>query len=83
MIFPLRRGVAFLTVPRVVRRIISFTMDTILALPGLHLTDRQVFLYMTQRTHHTQAAAAAIAGISGRDRPEPGETVQNPGGASG
>jgi len=35
-------------------------------MPGLHLTDRQVRLYMTQRPHHTQAAAAAIAGISDR-----------------
>jgi hypothetical protein len=35
-------------------------------MPGLHVTDTQVRLYMTKRTHHTQAAAAAMAGISER-----------------
>ena len=48
----------------------SFTIDTIFAMPGLHLTDRQVLLYMNHRTHHTQAAAAAIAGISERSARE-------------
>ena len=35
-------------------------------MPGLHITDRQVRLYMTKRPHLTQAAAAAIAGFSER-----------------
>ena len=35
-------------------------------MPGLHVTDTQVRLYMTKRTQHTQAAAAAMAGISER-----------------
>ena len=52
--------------PRVVRRIVFLTTDMILAMPGLHITDRQVVLYMSHRTHRTQSAAAAIAGISPR-----------------
>ena len=35
-------------------------------MPGLHVTDTQVRLYMNKRTRHTQAAAAAMAGISER-----------------
>ena len=35
-------------------------------MPGLHVTDTQVRLYMTKRTQHSQAAAAAMAGISER-----------------
>ncbi len=35
-------------------------------MPGLHVTDTQVRLYMSKRTQHTQAAAAAMAGISER-----------------
>ena len=35
-------------------------------MPGLHITDRQVRLYMTKRPHLTQVAAAAIAGFSER-----------------
>jgi hypothetical protein len=42
-----------------------FLTDTS-AMPGLHVTDTQVRLYMTKRTQHTQAAAAAMAGISER-----------------
>src|ERR1017187_8704947 len=36
------------------------------AMPGLHVTDTQVRLYMTKRTQHTQSAAAAMSGISER-----------------
>ena len=35
-------------------------------MPGLHVTDTQVRLYMSKRSHHTQVAAAAMAGISTR-----------------
>ena len=35
-------------------------------MPGLHVTDTQVRLYMNKRTRHTKAAAAAMAGISER-----------------
>lgn len=35
-------------------------------MPGLHITDQQVHRYMSQRRHHTQAVAAAKAGISER-----------------
>lgn len=35
-------------------------------MPGLHLSDQQVHRYMVQRRHHTQAVAAAKAGISER-----------------
>lgn len=35
-------------------------------MPGLHISDQQVLRYMTQRRHHTQAVAAAQAGISER-----------------
>jgi hypothetical protein len=35
-------------------------------MPGLHVTDTQVRLYMTKRTQHTKAAAAAMSGISER-----------------
>jgi transposase InsO family protein len=35
-------------------------------MPGLHVTDTQVRLYMSKRTQHTQATAAAMAGISER-----------------
>jgi hypothetical protein len=35
-------------------------------MPGLHVTDTQVRLYMTKRIQHTQVAAAAMAGISER-----------------
>jgi hypothetical protein len=35
-------------------------------MPGHHITDQQVFRYMTERRHHTQAVAAAKAGISER-----------------
>jgi transposase InsO family protein len=45
-------------------------VDTIVAMPGLHITDRQVLIYMKYRTDHTQVAAAAIAGISERSARE-------------
>src|SRR3546814_10941425 len=35
-------------------------------MPGHHISDQQVFLFMTHRRHHTQAVAAAKAGISER-----------------
>ena len=35
-------------------------------MPGLHITDQQVHRYMSQRHHHSQAVAAAKAGISER-----------------
>ena len=35
-------------------------------MPGPHITDQQVHRYMSQRLHHTQAVAAAKAGISER-----------------
>jgi hypothetical protein len=35
-------------------------------MPGIHITDRQVHLYMTKRKEHTQEIAAAKAGISVR-----------------
>ena len=35
-------------------------------MPGHHISDRQVFLFMTYRRQHTQAVAAAKAGISER-----------------
>lgn len=35
-------------------------------MPGHHIPDQQVYLYMVQRRHHTQAVAAAKAGISER-----------------
>src|SRR3546814_1681126 len=36
------------------------------AMPGHHISDQQVFLFMTHRRQHTQAVAAAKAGISER-----------------
>jgi hypothetical protein len=36
------------------------------AMPNLHVTDRQVMLYMTRSRHHDQEAAAAMAGFSSR-----------------
>lgn len=35
-------------------------------MPGPHIPDQQVYLYMVHRRHHTQAVAAAKAGISER-----------------
>ena len=35
-------------------------------MPGHHISDQQVFLFMTQRRQHTQAIAATKAGISER-----------------
>ena len=35
-------------------------------MPGIHITDRQVHLYMTKRKDHTQEVAAAKAGMSVR-----------------
>jgi hypothetical protein len=35
-------------------------------MPGHHIPDQQVYFYMVQRRHHTQAVAAAKAGISER-----------------
>ena len=35
-------------------------------MPGHHISDQQVFLFMTHRRQHTQAVAAAKAGISER-----------------
>ena len=35
-------------------------------MPGFHISDQQVFLFMTHRRQHTQAVAAAKAGISER-----------------
>jgi hypothetical protein len=35
-------------------------------MPGFHISDQQVFLFMTHRRHHTQSVAAAKAGISER-----------------
>lgn len=35
-------------------------------MPGHHIPDQQVYLYMVQRRHHTQAVSAAKAGISER-----------------
>jgi len=35
-------------------------------MPGLHVTDQQVVLYMSQRFHHPQAIAAAKSGFSER-----------------
>ena len=35
-------------------------------MPGHHIPDQQVYLFMVQRRHHTQAVAAAKAGISER-----------------
>jgi hypothetical protein len=35
-------------------------------MPGLHILDQQAHLFMVQRRHHTQAVAAAKAGISER-----------------
>jgi hypothetical protein len=35
-------------------------------MPGLHISDQQVLLFMTHRRHHTQAVAASKAGISER-----------------
>jgi hypothetical protein len=35
-------------------------------MPGHHFSDQQVFLFMTERRHHTQAVAAVKAGISER-----------------
>src|SRR3546814_7660675 len=36
------------------------------AMPGHHISDQQVFLFMTHRRQDTQAVAAAKAGISER-----------------
>lgn len=35
-------------------------------MPGFHISDQQVFLFMTHRRQHTQAVAAAKSGISVR-----------------
>ena len=35
-------------------------------MPGHHISDKQAFHYMVERRHHTQATAAAKAGISER-----------------
>src|ERR1700722_19808092 len=35
-------------------------------MPGIHITDRQVHLYMTKRKDHTQEVAAAKSGMSVR-----------------
>jgi hypothetical protein len=35
-------------------------------MPGNHIPDQQVFLYMVQRRHHTQVVSATKAGISER-----------------
>lgn len=35
-------------------------------MPGPHISDQQVYLFMVYRRHHTQAVAAAKAGISER-----------------
>ena len=35
-------------------------------MPNLHVTDRQVMLYMTRSQQHDQESAAAMAGFSGR-----------------
>lgn len=35
-------------------------------MPGSHISDQQVFLFMVERRNHTQAVAAAKAGISER-----------------
>jgi len=35
-------------------------------MPNLHVTDRQVMLYMTRSQQHDQESAAAMAGFSAR-----------------
>jgi hypothetical protein len=45
-------------------------------MPNLHVTDRQVMLYMTRSQQHDQESAAAMAGFSARtarrfSRPRP------------
>lgn len=45
-------------------------------MPGLHISDQQVLLFMTHRRHHTQAVAASKAGISERSDNHPGLLVE-------
>lgn len=42
------------------------TWEDEFAMPAEHISDQQVFLVMTHRRQHTQAVAAAKAGISER-----------------
>jgi hypothetical protein len=44
----------------------SSNIDDGIAMPGLHISDQQVLLFMTHRRHHTQAVAASMAGLSER-----------------
>ena len=38
-------------------------------MPNLHVTDRQVMLYMTRSQQHDQESAAAMAGFSAHRAP--------------